>query len=499
MKLKVILFGLKLFRLLFTVATLSVVAKYYGSSFERDNWLLAYSTFLFIDLAIWGPLNEVFRAKYVEVKTLSGQETARNSLASLFKFIAVGTVVISILFFFGSQEIAKLLLPNGSTDKVTQLTFMLEIIGPSLLLNQFTLLFASVLNAHDIFFIPEISGVLTAIFNVLFIVLFYNSLGIYALFVGHYFSLLILLLLLLLSFYRHGIPILKRNESFSFAEVRPYLLYSLPFFFPYFVGQLSAILEKYLAMQVGAGTISNLDYSRKFVDIPVNVLSSVVTTLFVPTISSLFFGEKKLEVSGEISKFLSFGQLVLTFLISFVIFYSEELIFFLLDRGSLSIVNLIEINNVLLIYIIGSLGVFLYVLFGMTMLSTNDSKRYAIIGFFTQALIIIINYLGYKSVGIYIFPYSYVLIHTFSAIVMILLLGRRLVIQDCWPIVKYIISLLLTIILFYTVKKFFIFIPSDKFANIFNKSLCYILILIPLLFITNIKAIKLFYKNRSLS
>lgn len=485
--------------MLFTIVTLAIVAKYFGSSFERDNWLLAYSTFIFVDLAIWGPINEVFRTKYVEVKTVSGHHTALDSLSSLFKFVGLGTILISFLFYMGAYEISRFLLPDASMDQIEQLAFMLKVISPSLLINQFTLLFSSVLNAHDVFFVPEIAGLVSAVFNVVFIIAFYQSLGIYTLFVGHYFSLLVLLVMLMLFFYRNRIPILKMGHHFRFSEIKPYLLFALPFFFPYFATQVAILTEKYFAGQIGEGTVSNLDYSRKFVEMPVTVLSAVIMTLFVPTVSALFFGKRKAEIDGELNKFLSFGSLVLMLFISFVVFFSEELIFLLLDRGAMSFNDLMTINDVLLIYIAGSYGVFLYVLFGMSMLSTSDAKRYAVVGSVAQLLIIVTNYLGYTVIGIYIFPLSYIGIHTLAAIMMFVLLRKRQILMHWYPAVKFLFALVLTTGIFFLSKQFFTFDHYDKLGNIMAKCICYVSVAVPLILVTNLKRIKLLLKSRSLS
>ena len=41
------------------------MANFFGVSKEKDVWLVAYTLIISIDLAIWGPLNDIFRTKFI--------------------------------------------------------------------------------------------------------------------------------------------------------------------------------------------------------------------------------------------------------------------------------------------------------------------------------------------------------------------------------------------------------------------------------------------------
>ena len=68
------LFILRLVRMVITVVTVTFSAKYFGVSMEKDMWVLTLTLITTITSAVWGPLNEVFRTKFVFIREQEGAE-----------------------------------------------------------------------------------------------------------------------------------------------------------------------------------------------------------------------------------------------------------------------------------------------------------------------------------------------------------------------------------------------------------------------------------------
>src|SRR5687768_6347540 len=136
---------------------------------------------------------------------------------------------------------------------------------------------------------PEIAGLISSFLNIILLVVLAPVLGIYSLVFSYYFSLLLLFVLVFLQLKKMKLPWKGTSFSnFSIADTWPFLLFSMPFFLPYFAGQVNVIGEKSIANLIGAGTVSVIDYSRKFIDIPVNALYSVLATMLLPVLSGFF-------------------------------------------------------------------------------------------------------------------------------------------------------------------------------------------------------------------
>lgn len=495
MKLKILLFTLKLIKILFTIITLSVIAKYFGNGISRDNWLLAYSLFVVIDLALWGPVNETFRAKFVELLSKNNEKSVINGAKSLFSFINYCTLLVALILYLLAPLIGEFLLPNGSESDKLELINMIQLISPSLILNQATLFLTSVLNAYNIFYVPEISGIISVVFNVLFILIFINTLGIYSLFVGHYFSLILLLLLLIYQIHKKKIPILLGDYKFDFKNVKPYLLFALPFFIPYFFGQIGTIVEKYLAGLISVGTISNIDYSRKFLDIPINVITSVITTVYVPVATRLFFSKEIKKLREEFYKFLKFGFLVLLLIVCFIIFFSNELVEFLYNKGTISDYNLSVINNTIQLYALGAIAIFLYTLIGLSLIATGSSKKYAFYGVLTQISVIGGNIFLYKYLAIYVFPLSLLIFHLIASLLMLSILYKNKIIINYSLIIRIMITFLIVTVFIYLIKSNFF--TEDKFnlLNILKKIATLMVVFIPIFLFELKDNLKLYIKK----
>ena len=71
-KLTSYLFILRIIRMLFSVITVTFTAKYFGVSIEKDNWVLVLTFTTTIVSALWGPINEIFRTKFIYIKETEG-------------------------------------------------------------------------------------------------------------------------------------------------------------------------------------------------------------------------------------------------------------------------------------------------------------------------------------------------------------------------------------------------------------------------------------------
>ena len=84
------------------ILNLSLTAKYFGVSLEKDVWLLAISVVLFLDMAFWGPINETFRSKFIFLRSEIGEIKALQKTKSLlfFTFI-ISVILVCVVSIYG--------------------------------------------------------------------------------------------------------------------------------------------------------------------------------------------------------------------------------------------------------------------------------------------------------------------------------------------------------------------------------------------------------------
>jgi len=412
------LFILKLFKVPLTLVTLMLTAKLFGATISRDIWLLGYSVLQSIDLAIWGPINETFRAKYVTIVENLGQNTALSYTRSLLFFILVISIVISVIVFAGSSEIAKLIAPQFSSKSHNELVIMLRLLTPWLLVNQIVLIKISILNANNVFYVPEIASFISQILNILFLIFFAERLGIYSLVIGLYISTIILLVLVAFNVKKLNLGLYSKINV-SALGFKVFFLFSLPFFIPYFVGQLNGMIEKSLAVSLGKGILSVLDFSRRIPDIISGVLSSVILSILVPNLTRHHIKGNQKEFQAEFLATFRLGLFLLAAIVIFFFCNSQTVVNLLYSSKNIAGEEMLLISELTTLYSVSSLGIFAYVIFGMAMMAMQKSRLYVIIGILAQVLVILMNIFLVKFSTYYIFPISIAVSHFCCGIIML--------------------------------------------------------------------------------
>lgn len=402
----VLILLLRVVRLAFSLLNLSLSAKYFGVSLDRDVWILAINTIVVFDLAIWGPLNETFRTKFLFIRAEEGEQTALSKTGGLILFTALLTSFLVMIIWLNSLSLAQIIAPAYGVEQLLVLSSMIKVVVPALLITQLTKLITAVLNCYNSFVIPEISGMITQVFTLVVLITLAPIMGIVSLAISYYFGLLLYLILLIIQLKRYHLNLFSKLRISHLRTVSTFILFSLPMFLPYLFGQLHAVIEKRIASTIKVGTVSTMDYAKKFSDIPMEVLLSIIMTMLVPILSSLYSKKDETGFVREFRKIYQLGLLLVTFIIVMFTVSPDAFINILYDKGSIAEDSLRQIVLLTTLYSWAVLSVFLYQAYGAVLLSSNKRMHYAFIGVAAQLLMISLNLAFYDSSGVYIFPIS---------------------------------------------------------------------------------------------
>lgn len=412
------LFILRLVRMVITVVTVTFSAKYFGVSMEKDMWVLTLTLITTITSAVWGPLNEVFRTKFVFIREQEGADKAVRKTASLVGFIFWVTIVMGILLFFFASPLADVMTKNMQAGAAALFVSLLILQIPSLLFNELTNIGISILNAYDVYYIPEIVGFAGGLVNLAAIIVFAPSWGIYSLLIGTYFGIFVLFGVVAYFLYKKDLKVWQHLLSVRWSEVKVFLLFALPFFFPYFVGQFNALFEKYLAGMLGSGNISSVEYARQFISVLQSVQSSVLTTVMVPVLAKQFINKQRTDFNKTILDNLMICMFIYSAAAFFMIGSATPLCDFFFNRGKVSPEALKMIITLTKLYGMAFFGVLMYLIMGMSLLASDKGKFYATAGVATQIFVLALNFLGSRFMGVYIFPISLGVVHLLAGILM---------------------------------------------------------------------------------
>lgn len=431
------LFVLRMLRMSLSMVTLLFSAKYFGVSMERDVWILVTAFLTTICQAVWGPINETFRTKFVFIREQEGSEMAVAKTSSLLAFVVAITLVLSIAIFLFVDPLRSWLMTNSTTQSSRLFISLILIMLPTFLMNELISIGISVLNAYEVYYVPELVGAVTTPLNLLFIIVLAPVIGIYSLAVSQYAALLIMISVIAWKF--RGLRVFH-SQSFAlikWAHVRDFLLFALPFFFPYFVGQCNFLADKWLAGWLGEGNISSLDYARQFSMVLQGVLSSLLTTMMVPLLAKSFCADSKDGFLKIFEDNVTVCFTILSLAVPLLTGASQSLCEFFFLRGKVSADALQDITQLTCMFGFSFIGVMVYLLSGYALLASNQGKRYAFCGLLTQIIVLGLNFLFIRTFGLYIFPFSHGLTHLLSGVLMFCYLpveGKR---QLAFRLIRY--------------------------------------------------------------
>lgn len=414
----VILFFLKIIKIPINLLTLSLTAKYFGVNIEQDVWLLTYASMIALDSILWGAINETFRAKFIFIK---GEMTVKKAIydtQSLITYFVIFSFLLILFLFVFSIEFSELIAPNYNCIEREKLIDMIKLALPILLFNQLMQIGISILNAFGVFYVAENSAFVSSLINIIIIILLHNQIGIYALLVAYYVSTLVLILFILYFIRKNNIDMFSKKWNIKIDGFSNFIVFALPFYLPYLFGQLNSFVEKILAVKLGNGYISIIDYSNRIPNLMYGFISSIIMTILVPVLSKHFIQKENKMFNNQFEKMFQLGFLAIGLIIAFLVGNSSYIVSFMYNKGSISINDLQLISQMSVFYGFTLLGIFCYVLFGMSLLASKNQKTYAYYGMLTQGFVIIINFSLIRIFNVYIFPISIMVSHTIFAYLM---------------------------------------------------------------------------------
>lgn len=282
-----------------------------------------------------------------------GNKQSVNSLI-LLSFIIFEGIVLTIcaLCMWQAELVISFLSPGFNAQQIANTAYMLRIVMPFLFFLSGSAIFASALQAQSHFFIPAISP---AVMNIVYIssilLCMYQDLPIsyfcYPFLVAGFIQLVL-----------HIIAYLKLKFAFTkithetWQMFKPIginvLLSSITM-----ASELFIIIDYTFASYLPAGSISLLNYSKRFMGIPLGLFASTLSTILLPYFS---------RVSADEPKRLNFYLLEASKLVFWVIvplvmimsFFSGKIFSTLYLSQNFSYDHVLQAQSILIAFLLGS-------------------------------------------------------------------------------------------------------------------------------------------------
>ena len=315
-------------KMFFGIVVLYLSVKYFGTTFQRDSWVLSIAFWGIVICLLYSPINEIFRTKFIYIKEQEGEEAAIKSVNSLMNLFNLSYLVIAVIVFFCISPLTALFAPGFDDEMRRYLSLMIFSLIPFFVLQQHITILIGILNTYESYFYPEIVFLLSSIINIISIIFLSKLIGIYSLVVSTTFNNVMMVAIL-----THMIK--KKVASFRLISrehikwASPFVKLSLPMYLSAICSQLYLFVEKSLCTHFGEGMVSVFDYARQIATMPYVVFSTIVPIVMTPILSLAFINGDEDKFSDEMRRLFHLFLYLTCFFVIMMIINGEQISFLL--------------------------------------------------------------------------------------------------------------------------------------------------------------------------
>lgn len=396
-----------------------VSANVFGAGIDREAWVIGWGAQMWLFKLLFTPVNESFRARFLQLREGEGEQTALRSFGGLLLVLSVLTILLLILLLGFSGCFMDFIAPGykgqSGAESIRLMTLCLL---PMLLLSEWSYLFTALLQCYRSFYLPELFSLFTIVLNLLLLWFFGSSLGIYAFALANYLSLFVLLLLLVFQCRRKG---LLQFRFIHTNTVLRFFGYAAPLYAAAVAMQFNVWAERRMLSYLPMGSNAAIDYARKFVDAPVIFIAALSTAVIAPLLGSVAGKEGGSAFRRECFLFLRTCLLVLTPAVMLCVCNAAELVQTFLLHGSFDPVWEPSLVASLRWFGLGLPGTVVGMIVGQVMIVKQRVHSYAVVMVIAQLLPVIVNYMFFRSWGIPVFAGSWAVCQLLASLLLLYL------------------------------------------------------------------------------
>lgn len=321
-----------------------IIAATFGSGVQMDSYLTAIVVPTYVtNVLIAGGLTFVLIPVFTEQKEKS-EESAWALLGTVLIIVILFLIALSVFGYVFAPEIISLTAPGFIGAKREMAVTMLRI---SIFTIPFSGLYSLAFNIQTVFgnyLLPAMSGGISSLVNLAFIILFKNVLGPFVLPWGNF--IYVIIQSLVVSF-----PIIKHRWTYIISVFDHQILAIFKLLLPLLsigiFSQIVPLIERFLLSSLPDGDLSNYGYATKITQIFLSLFGGGLATSIFPEIARKFS-------EGNESKFketIIYGvrlTIALTMpIIVLLIFFRTDIARLVYERGAFSHQSTLVVSSLL--------------------------------------------------------------------------------------------------------------------------------------------------------
>lgn len=452
-------------KILLSVGSILVFARIVGANQVMDSWVLALSLSSGVGMIMWGALNETLRTRYIQLCTDANVTKKRTYIKNLLFFGGTINVLVGLLIILACVT-HYLLFNDLNSAFFNDLLLVTIALAPTLAINQFTAMTTCIMNCEGKIYSIEVSGAFGAILNIFLITVLFENYGIWSLVTGFYAFVLSSFFYSIYWISSTHRCILNTDIKIHFHYFKPFLHIAGLLVISYCVGQVTVIIERALAVNLGEGVVSIVNYAMQIKNSLQAVIATVLLSLVVPILTRAKSKNMKEKFLSSIKQSESIVIMILLLVIPILSGSSRAISELIFSKSYSYSENIQHFEHLLIFYSLSLLPVIYYVFYGYVLVSSDQIRTYAFVGIVCQLFSLLVTVSLIQFIGVYVFPTSLFMSHLLVSVFMIKYSELQTFVFLLRMITRSASILLTSLAVFYFKQSFLLVINENPYLDI---------------------------------
>ena len=310
-----------------------IVASTYGRGDALDAFLIAFLVPAFAINVIGGSFNAALIPTFMDVREKQGKEAAQRLFSNAVLLSSVLLIGVSIVLALLAPFLIRFLGSGFSAEKLALTERLFFILLPIMLINGLATTWGAVLNAGERFAWVSLASISVPLVIVAALLGGGTTWGIYALAIGTVAGFTLEAGMIAWGLRRHGLSVAPR-----WSGMDDDLKVVMNQYFPMVAGAAlmasTFLVDNAMAAMLESGSVSALSYGNRIVAVITAIGATAIGTAALPYFSKMISNREWGAVSSTLKTYLRLIFLTTVPLTLVLVYFSEELVRLLFERGA---------------------------------------------------------------------------------------------------------------------------------------------------------------------
>ena len=310
-----------------------IVARTFGRGDELDAFLIAFLVPSFAINVIAGSFNAALIPTFISVREVKGKEAAQRLFSNVVVLSSALLIVVSIVLALLAPFLLRY-LGSGFSDHKLELTEQLfNTVLPVLVINGLAVTWGGVLNAGERFAWVSLASISVPLVIVAALLGGGREWGITTLSIGTVAGFALEAGLIAWGLRRHGLSLTPRWFGMD-NDLRQVMNQYMPMVAGGILMSSTLLVDNAMAAMLESGSVSALSYGNRVISVMTGIGATALGTAALPYFSKMVANQDWGGLRKTLNLYLRLIFLTMVPLTGILIYYSEDLVRLLFERGA---------------------------------------------------------------------------------------------------------------------------------------------------------------------